>query len=203
MAYERLTGDNAVHVQVLDTGSGAQREVYAGEPAVRIERLRFMSAHRLEFYLKSGDFARFGDIGGARYQVNDDGTAGVLLDQPGTQWDLCGPRCGLPPEGYESAPGVALWCQLQADKTCVLHTVYIDRTRGKMRELFTGYDVFAIAVSPDRSTLAYALSTDALRIHILDLDDFTERDFTFDLPFVNNLTWLDDGALLLTAVGGN
>ena len=46
-------------------------------------------------------------------------------------------------------------------------------------------------------------SSDALRIHIFNLEDFTERDFTFDLTFVNNLTWLDAHSLLLTAVGGN
>ena len=60
-----------------------------------------------------------------------------------------------------------------------------------------------VAISPDRTRLAYAFSSDALRIHILNLGDFSEHDFTFDLTFVNNLTWLDGHSLLLTAVGGN
>ena len=204
LALDRLVGDNSLHVQVLDVASRAQREVYVGAPQVHIEPLRFVSPHRLEFRVIPPELSRY-DIPGPRYQINDDGTAGAYVDPAFPSWGMCGPSCGLPPDGYEASDGVARWCDPQPDTTCVIHVSYVDRALDKMTEITASSDYVQVAISPERARAAFLTLDDDRNqtLHLVQLDNLDKQQFQLGFTFANNLSWLDRGSLLLTTVGGN
>ena len=206
IGYVRYTGDNAVHVWIVDVASGAQRAVYSAGPDTRIRRLAFTAAHELQFEIvPMGSVAVQYDLPGARYAVADDGSDGHFLDDPSAPlWSACGSACGMPPEGYEDANGLARWCEVPPGGSCVSHLVLVDRNAGAMRELAVS-EFVVWSFSPDGRQLAILLSsgTDQL-LRIVGLADFRSRDIPLGFTYANNVAWFPDGkSLLLWTAGGN
>jgi hypothetical protein len=202
IAYLRLTGNDAVHVWVLDVAAREQHQVYSAEPHARILRLAFATNHELRFQI-GPPYLQY-DLPGPRYAVADDGNGGHFLDDPKTPWSSCGPSCGLPPAGYEDPDGLARWCEQTAAGGCILHLVFVDRGAAVQRELAAS-EFLAWSVAPDRRQLAILLpaGTDQV-LRIIGLDDFTSRGVPLGFTYANNVAWFPDGqSLLLWTAGGN
>ncbi len=206
IAYLTLTGDNRVHVVVIDITSGQQHQVYSAQPEARIQRMSFAANHELQLQIApiNSPAAQY-DLPGARYVVADDGSGGRFLDDPATLWSDCGSPCGMPPAGYEGVDGLARWCErFPGGGACTFHLAFVDRGAGVARELAAG-DFAAWSFSPDGQQLAILIfaGTDQV-LRVVRLDDFTSRDFPLGFTYANNVGWFPDGrSLLLWTSGGN
>lgn len=205
VAYLSLTGNNVVHVWVIAIGSSVRREVYTAEPNARIEALAFTDDHQLLFQVVPPPLTMWGDMPGARYTVRDDGSGGHFLDDPTALWATCGPSCGMPPEGYEDADGLARWCESQSQGGCIYHMAFVDRRNAVVHELIASDQFLVWSVSPDREQVAilFSAGTDQV-LRIVRLANFTSRDLPLGFTYANNVTWFPGGELLLLwAAGGN
>jgi WD40 repeat protein len=202
IAYLRLVGDNTVHIWVMDLGTSEQREVFAAQPMEHIEDVTF-DGDTLAFHLIPADDVRSGDTFGVRYTMRADGSHVRAIGDASRPWGLCGPTCGMPPDGYENADGLARWCDLQPDGSCAFHLVFVDRTRGVTSDLLEDEGYSSAAVSPDRSRLAVLrLFGDDEVLRIISLTDFTHRDIDLGFSFHNQVAWMPDGERVLVYLGG-
>ena len=206
IAFLTVTGDNAVHVDVINVASGVQHRVYSAQPEARIQRMSFAANHELQLQIApiNSPAAQY-DLPGARYVVADDGSGGRFLDDPATLWSDCGSPCGMPPAGYEGVDGLARWCERSpGGGACTFHLAFVDRVAGVVRELAAG-DFAAWSFSPDRRQVAILLSTDTDQVlRVVRLDDFTSSDSPLGFTYANNVAWFPDGrSLLLWTSGGN
>jgi hypothetical protein len=203
IGYVRFTGDNAVHVWVVDIASGDQHRVYSAKPDAQIQRLVFAANHELQLQIVplSSRPAQY-DLPGPRYVVNDEGSDGHFLEDPTTPWATCGPSCGMPPAGYEDADGLARWCEQTPRGGCILHLVFVDRRTGALRELAAS-EFVAWSLSPDRRQLAILLpaGTDQV-LRIIQLDGFSSRDVPLGFTYANNVGWFPGGQSLLLWTAG-
>ena len=199
IAYTRVTAADAIHIWLVDVASGRQRDIYAGEPGERIEHLA-VSDGNVSFRIGSSVccIVPFG----LRYTVGADGSNPHALDDPPRAWDVCGPDCGMPPEGYEDEGGLAQWCE-QLEGGCFAHFVYVDRDNQQVHELYASSDYLVGATSPDRTTVAL-LRPDGLNqvLRIIRLDDFSYNDIDLGFTYLNNVAWLPDGAQVLLYIAG-
>jgi hypothetical protein len=136
--------------------------------------------------------------GGTQYADTTTTERVVGVQEVAGPWSACGPRCGLPPAGYEGLDGVVSWCA--QTPTCQPALGVVDRAAGTVREIAGTEYAVAYAVSPDRSMLALALRDNANRqtLRLIDLGDFSEKDYA--LPFVNEghaIRWFPDGHALM------
>ncbi|MBF6600556.1 MAG: hypothetical protein IVW36_08605 [Dehalococcoidia bacterium] len=205
LLYARLTGDNAVHIRLVDLKAGAERELYNAPRGARAEGLSFVDATRVRFTVTL-DPAR-PEIPGTEYTVNDDGTQ--LRARPlARPWSTCGPACGLPSASDVGPGGVAFWCEApatgQAGGGCRAHLVRVDRQAGTVRDLLVTGDPYSYAVSPDGATLAVAVSRATTIVHLIGIADGSERtvDIGATIPFASQIAWLPDGRALLLVGGG-
>jgi hypothetical protein len=209
LAYGRLTGDNAVHVRVVDLASGAERELYAGPPNARVDALTFATNSRVTFDVTTDPTRP--DAPATAYAYNIDGTqAGVVLGA--RPWSPCGPACGLPPADSVGPGGIAFWCEpppadAPPSAGCLAHVVHVDRAAGTVRDLFTATGVYSDDLSPDGKTLAAAIidpnGFDTV-VHLIDLSTYADRSYRINLrvPFAD-VHWFPDGtAVLLTVSSG-
>lgn len=209
IAYLRLTGDNVVHMIVLDTSTGIEREVYADEPDEAISDLRWNGEDGLEFRTYrgascctiAGGELYLPDQGGRRYVMRDDGGNRRVIGEGNPLWGKCGPTCGLPPAGYERADGTVSW-EVAIPDGFVVRWGIVDRTAGTVRVMPRGEDSGSYAVSPDGTRVAYVIcdfKTDQL-LRIVRLDDMSMQDVTLP-PLTDrvcyNVHWFPDGESLV------
>jgi hypothetical protein len=208
IAYERLTGDNAVHVVVIALASGAEREVFTGKPRARIDAMTFVTNTRISLAVET-EPAR-PDVPATTYAFNIDGSQAGMT--PGTRpWSTCGPACGLPPASDVGPGGIASWCEAPPANAppnagCTAHVVKVDRAAGTTRDLFTASGAYSDALSPDGTTLAAVVidpkSFDTV-IHLIDLSTYADRAYPIDLRVsFADLQWFPDGRDLLLALPG-
>ncbi len=204
LAYGRLTGDEAVHVQLLDLRTGGERQLYAGAPKARVDGLTFTNNRRLTFDV-SADPTR-PDEQSTIYAYEIDGTR--LRTMPSARsWASCGPACGLPPPDSIGPGGIAFWCAPPgpgADQSagCITHLVAVDRAAGTMRDVFVGPRRESYAVSPDETMLAVIGPN--LTLHLIRIVDGSDRTYTIDtqIAFADVLWFPDGSAVLITGSSG-
>jgi hypothetical protein len=207
LLYARVTGDNAVHMLVVDLTvlGGAGRELYIGAPNAQVGGLAFADATHITFTVYATPARP--DIPGTVYTANINGTQ--LRATPGPRlWSTCGPACGLPPASDVGRGGVAFWCQAPPadappNARCVAHIVKVDRAAGTVRDLLVTDRPYNQAVSPDGMQLAVAVADGSAVLHIIRIADGSERTYEIatGVPFAGAVIWFPDGATVLFEVG--
>jgi hypothetical protein len=207
IAYARVAGNNTVQVWVLSLGDAQQHQVFMTQAGQAILDLAFLDAHRLSFRIRPADGQGGDDRFVQRYLISDEGAGLGPFDTPADRWYRCGTSCGMPPDGYEDADGVAQACVPAASVgTCAIQISYVDRVRQRVIPLVDAASPVDVAISSDRTIAAALEATGTLTLHLVTLTDGAIRPVALpeDSPNFSRAAWLDGHAhLLLYAAGGN
>lgn len=202
LAVLRLTGDNIVHIDVVNVASGARREIFHGDRAQTIALLPWLAPHVLTIRI-ADPFALAGTIGSLRI-LTDGGNESSEVPEASSLWRFCGPACGLPPSNYEVDGGIASWCGLQADESCQFRLAFVDRTRGRVSEIADSERGVDHAVSPNGRTLAMVMRDDDgnQTLRLVNLDDLSYDEYALPWAYGYSPQWFPDGTAIVLAFSG-
>ena len=138
-AYERLTGDNAVHSgrrpsPVRAAPGASSLPASAGRASTRLD-----VCHEQPHFVCRRDAAGAAGHPGTAYTVQHRRYAS-RRDAGPRPWSTCGPACGLPPASDVGPGGIASWCEAPPANAppnagCMRTFVKVDRAAGTMRDL--------------------------------------------------------------------
>jgi dipeptidyl aminopeptidase/acylaminoacyl peptidase len=201
---------DAARLDVIDLASGGTTEVFSsGVTPAYVAISKWRQPHEISFRVYEGADFRPGCCpptgsggccplqGGEAFSVSDDGTRLTDYDGSNPLWRACGPRCGLPPAGYESADGTVEWC-ISAAPSCTIG--YVDRVAGEVRLIAQESEISDYALSPDGALLAMVLrdAGGGQRLRLVNVADWASEEYA--LPYVHEghgVRWFPDGKTLV------